>query len=662
MNKIPEHIAENPPLYDRTEYVLWDKQHKILLAQQKQSAQKNQDFMENCTFEPSLQLTRDFNEVLLSSRNDKKESPGRRLMKWGDERDINLKKKKLQKEAQKNIERGKYTKPLTERQYKQTTDRFSWQEKQRKEKIQNMIDEKLDSLFKPHITETKRGGSRRQRKKLREQGEWFGYKSKPTNHSEQILLTKHHRNKSALLLKKGMQEPDSNRCLYSRHEMSTRYEQELDRKLANTLFKSKSQKLIRPRSKSATHHKEYRKVYIERKKAAQRKKENIRKKREQLKRLKMAIEAEKNKEASHSEKILKRSNKSLQKSKKSREEEYANEYNHVNDQIDKLEKQLKNYLHSPERKKSQSQKKRKRSKSKPRSKLRKLPLNEHKHITQSFWEPKTHSKIQSSKRRRKAKSKSRSRSYSRSQSKGSKKKGSKPKQKLRSILKEPSIRTLTTENESSFDKDESEGKKKLNTQEHNPEDLIKIYSTGQTAQPQYLKPYNTSSHRNYRNSKRRSKSPISRSRSRKKIKVPVKQAKGYRIAFQKELSPPKKHFSRQADPNYGAPLKYYLKELDDKAIAHNPNNKLIVDDQGIFKIMLQRDNTWIDNPENTYNRGRLGPDLTNFSQKKPKMKNILSDQIRNNNQKPKRRRNKKLMNQIQKLYETIKGEDETSYA
>jgi hypothetical protein len=108
-----------------------------------------------------------------------------------------------------------------------------------------------------------------------------------------------------------------------------------------------------------------------------------------------------------------------------------------------------------------------------------------------------------------------------------------------------------------------------------------------------LKPYKTPRQKRAlrktgKNRSKSRKSPNSRSRSRKRINVPVEQVQGYRISFQKELSPPKK-FTRQADPNHGAPLKYYLKELDDKAIAHSPNNKLVVDEQGIFKIMLRRD-------------------------------------------------------------------------
>lgn len=67
-NKIPDHIAENPPLYNRTDYVLWDKEHKILVAQQIQNARKNKDFMKNCTFNPDLLLTHDYNEGMKSHR------------------------------------------------------------------------------------------------------------------------------------------------------------------------------------------------------------------------------------------------------------------------------------------------------------------------------------------------------------------------------------------------------------------------------------------------------------------------------------------------------------------------------------------------------------------------------------------------------------------
>jgi hypothetical protein len=36
-------------------------------------------------------------------------------------------------------------------------------------------------------------------------------------------------------------------------------------------------------------------------------------------------------------------------------------------------------------------------------------------------------------------------------------------------------------------------------------------------------------------------------------------------------------------------LKYYLKELEENKLAHNPDNKMIMDEKGLFKIMIKKD-------------------------------------------------------------------------
>lgn len=77
-----------------------------------------------------------------------------------------------------------------------------------------MVDEKLAGLFKPKITHTKRGGSKSQRKKLREKGEWFGYKSKASDPATNSKETRHYRNKSALLYQSGRQDPEHHLGLY----------------------------------------------------------------------------------------------------------------------------------------------------------------------------------------------------------------------------------------------------------------------------------------------------------------------------------------------------------------------------------------------------------------------------------------------------------------
>jgi hypothetical protein len=77
------------------------------------------------------------------------------------------------------------------------------------------------------------------------------------------------------------QNTDTNLGLYQRHDMSTKYEQELLAKKTNTLFGKDTQSkssLVKPVStKSETFSKEYRLLYIERKKAAKRRQENIKK-------------------------------------------------------------------------------------------------------------------------------------------------------------------------------------------------------------------------------------------------------------------------------------------------------------------------------------------------------------------------------------------------
>jgi hypothetical protein len=194
-------------------------------------------------------------------------------------------------EGEKAAQMKNYSKPWTEKEHTETTDRLMWLESKRKERIRNMVDEKMAGLFKPKIMETKRGGSRSQRKKLRKKGEWFGYKSKPSDRKKVAKTARHQRNKSALQYQTGEQDPEHHLGLYQRHDMSKKYEQELHHKFTNTLFsESKGQfKILTPRSKSQTHQKEYRKVYNERKKAAKRKQERIKKKRQQLKELKRQL-------------------------------------------------------------------------------------------------------------------------------------------------------------------------------------------------------------------------------------------------------------------------------------------------------------------------------------------------------------------------------------
>jgi hypothetical protein len=36
-------------------------------------------------------------------------------------------------------------------------------------------------------------------------------------------------------------------------------------------------------------------------------------------------------------------------------------------------------------------------------------------------------------------------------------------------------------------------------------------------------------------------------------------------------------------------LKYYLKEIDEQRIIHNPQNRLQVDDKGLLKILISQD-------------------------------------------------------------------------
>jgi hypothetical protein len=45
---------------------------------------------------------------------------------------------------------------------------------------------------------------------------------------------------------------------------------------------------------------------------------------------------------------------------------------------------------------------------------------------------------------------------------------------------------------------------------------------------------------------------------------------------------------KSKDPNYGESLKFYLKELAEDKILHSPENKLVVNETGIFKIMMKK--------------------------------------------------------------------------
>lgn len=105
---------------------------------QKEIYTKKQKYlMKDCTFEPSLLLTSDYNELLQTQReSDRDHSPAeKRLIKWGTERESKIKKKQLQ--IQSEIDSSKpYTKPVTAKETKEATDRLMWHEKKRLEKIQ----------------------------------------------------------------------------------------------------------------------------------------------------------------------------------------------------------------------------------------------------------------------------------------------------------------------------------------------------------------------------------------------------------------------------------------------------------------------------------------------------------------------------------------------
>lgn len=64
-----------------------------------------------------------------------------------------------------------------------------------------------------------------------------------------------------------------------------------------------------------------------------------------------------------------------------------------------------------------------------------------------------------------------------------------------------------------------------------------------------------------------------------------------RISFKQQVvfSPKKK--KKKNEPrarleNVGSPLQYYLKEVDDQKLVHNPQNIIQVDKEGILRIQI----------------------------------------------------------------------------
>ena len=163
-------------------------------------------------------------------------TPENRLMKWGEEKELNLRQKMLQAEAQKQHEpkQPNSNKNHSKEQQLAHAERLIKIGEKKKKEIKALVDERMADLFKPKINQrSDLGGSQTERIQKRQNGEWYGYvsgKNTQTKNLEDGSL-----NKSDRLARKA-EDGHRDVSLQRRHEMSTKYESELQNKRGNTLF------------------------------------------------------------------------------------------------------------------------------------------------------------------------------------------------------------------------------------------------------------------------------------------------------------------------------------------------------------------------------------------------------------------------------------------